>query len=542
MTTPSAASLDIATLRERLGTVAARFHAQVAAAGRAQDPDGLVALAAATLMQAAGDGHTCLTIPSIIERLADAKLSSAAASDLERAIASHPWVKRGDGGMPLVYEHQRLYLRRYREAEVRLASALLAAAPDRFRLVTGGPGTGKTTSAAQLIADLVQANPKVRIALAAPTGKAAARLSEAIEIAWERNGVAHLKQSVALVGKTLHRLLGYDPVTDSFRRGPTDPLEHDVVIVDEASMVPLLLMDALFDALRPTAQLILLGDHDQLASVEAGSVLADIVRTSETGALKESVKRLTKSHRFDDTKGIGALARAIRDGNADASIAAMQSNDGSVQHVATLATDDQWIEEFATLAEPVFDAESPEQAIAQLAKVRLLCATNIGSTGTKDITTRAEQVLRKRGRDVSGANYRGRPLLITRNDYTLDLFNGDVGVVWDAIEEGERVERAFIASQGDDGQPRGFPLPQLPEALTAWAMSIHKSQGSEFDTVYVVLPDKDTRVMSRELLYTAVTRAKTKVVLVGAEETLRTAIARTARRESGLGFRIAGGE
>jgi exodeoxyribonuclease V alpha subunit len=156
------------------------------------------------------------------------------------------------------------------------------------------------------------------------------------------------------------------------------------------------------------------------------------------------------------------------------------------------------------------------------------------------MTGRAEQVLRKRGRDVTGLSYRGRPLLITRNDYTLDLFNGDVGVVWDAIEEGGRVERAFISSQGDGAQARGFPLPQLPEALTAWAMSIHKSQGSEFDTVYVVLPDKDTRVLSRELLYTAVTRARSKVVLVGAEETLRMAIGRTAQRESGLGFRISG--
>jgi exodeoxyribonuclease V alpha subunit len=405
-------------------------------------------------------------------------------------------------------------------------------------LITGGPGTGKTTSAAQIIADLVERHPRIRIALAAPTGKAAARLGEAIEIAWERNGLAHLKQRVSLVGKTLHRLLGYNPVTDSFRRGPTDPLEHDVVIVDEASMVPLLLMDALFDALRPSAQLILLGDHDQLASVEAGSVLADIVRTSQTGALHGSVKRLTKSHRFDDTKGIGALARAIRDGDVDGAIAAMQSNDGSVQHVATPGDDDGWLEEFATLAEPVFDAESPQLAIERLAKVRLLCATNVGAAGTGAITTRAEQVLRKRGRDVSGSGYRGRPLLITRNDYTLNLFNGDVGVVWDAIEDGERVERAFVAGQGRASEVRGFPLPQLPEAVTAWAMSIHKSQGSEFDTVYVVLPDRDARVVSRELLYTAVTRARSRVVLVGSEEMLRKAIERTARRGSGLGGRL----
>jgi exodeoxyribonuclease V alpha subunit len=152
---------------------------------------------------------------------------------------------------------------------------------------------------------------------------------------------------------------------------------------------------------------------------------------------------------------------------------------------------------------------------------------------------RVESALRKRGRSVSGRQYRGRPLLITRNDYTLQLFNGDIGVVWDEADEaGVLTERAFIAGSSTKVAPRGIPLPQVPEAVTAWAMSIHKSQGSEFDTVYVVLPDREARVLSRELLYTAVTRARTKVVIVGAEETLRKAIGQTARRGSGLGERL----
>ena len=526
------------TLRDRLGTVPARFHAQVAAAGRTQDSRGIVALAAATVMQAAGEGHTCLTLARVVERLAELQLGTFGTAELKAAFDAHPWVEPGDGTMPLVHEYDRLYLRRYREAEVRVAYALRAAAPERFELVTGGPGTGKTTSAARLVADLMEKNPSVRIALAAPTGKAAARLGEAIASAWERAGLAVLKEQVPVAGRTLHRLLGYDPSTDSFRRGPTDPLEHDVVIVDEASMVPLLLMDALFASLRPSARLILLGDHDQLASVEAGSVLSDVVRAADRGPLKRAVKRLTRSHRFDDTKGIGALARAIRDGDADAAISAMHSNEGSVQHVAHPSGDDSWLEDFATLAEPVFEAESPEAALEQLTRVRILCATHGGRPGTGAITVRAEQALRKRGRDVSGPTYRGRPLLITRNDYTLGLFNGDVGIVWDEIEAGEKGARAFVSGQTDAGRARGFPLPQLPEAVTAWAMSIHKSQGSEFDNVFVVLPDRDTRVLSRELLYTAVTRAKNKVVLVGTEETLRTAIGTTARRESGLGYRL----
>jgi exodeoxyribonuclease V alpha subunit len=334
-------------------------------------------------------------------------------------------------------------------------------------------------------------------------------------------------------------LLRYLPFDDTFRRNANDPLEHDVVIVDEASMVPLLLMDVLLSALRPTARLYLLGDHDQLASVEAGSVLADIVKAADDGALKGSLTRLTKSHRFDDARGIGALARAIRDGDADGAIAALKSGDTTLSWSVQDARDESWINEYASSIDGVFDADSADDALKRISTARVLCATNVGPAGTEAIVERVERALRQRGRNVSGKQYRGRPLLITRNDYTLQIFNGDVGVVWDETDaEGVTSERAFIAGASDADGPRGIPLPQVPEAVAAWAMSIHKSQGSEFDTVYVVLPDREARVLSRELLYTAVTRARTRVVIVGAEETLRKAIGQTARRGSGLGERL----
>ncbi len=528
-------------LREALGPLAARFYDIVAREGAQNTASANeVPFAAAVVMRAALEGHSCLTLEAIAQEAAECGVKDFNSAALSAALKNHTWVSDGAGQSPLVFEDDRLYLRRFRDAEVRVARAITTlAAEGRFQVITGGPGTGKTTRVATILAELLEKNPHVRIALAAPTGKAATRMGEAIETAWAREGKSHLHELVQPVGTTLHRLLKYLPFDDTFRRNGNDPLEHDVVIVDEASMVPLLLMDVLLGALRPSARLYLLGDHDQLASVETGSVLADIVRVGERGVVAGSLTRLTKSHRFDDTQGIGALARAIRDGDADAAIAVLRSGDATLEWSVQDARDDGWIAGYAAAMDAEFDAESAAEALQRIGAARVLCATNVGPAGTEAIVPRVESALRKRGRSVSGRQYRGRPLLITRNDYTLQLFNGDIGVVWDEADEtGVVTERAFIAGSSASAAPRGIPLPQVPEAITAWAMSIHKSQGSEFDTVYVVLPDRDARVLSRELLYTAVTRARTKVVIVGAEETLRKAIGQTARRGSGLGGRL----
>jgi exodeoxyribonuclease V alpha subunit len=525
-------------LREALGPLAARLYEIVAREGAPSANE--VPLAAALVMRAVLEGHSCLTLEAVAQEATACGVKDLNVAALRAALKGHLWVSDGAGPSPLILEDDQLYLRRFHDAEVRVARAITKLAEEgRFRVITGGPGTGKTTRVATILAELLERNPYVRIGLAAPTGKAATRMGEAIEAAWAREGKSHLHTLVQPVGTTLHRLLKYLPLDDTFRRNGNDPLEHDVVIVDEASMVPLLLMDVLLGALRPSARLYLLGDHHQLTSVETGSVLADIVHAGEQGVLAGSLTRLTKSHRFDDTKGIGALARAIRDGDADAAIAVLRSGDATLEWNVQDARDEGWIATYAAAMDAVFDAESAAEALQRIGAARVLCATNVGPAGTEAIVLRVEHALRKRGRSVSGRQYRGRPLLITRNDYTLQLFNGDVGVVWDEVDEsGVRTECAFIAGASAAIAPHGILLPQVPEAVTAWAMSIHKSQGSEFDTVYVVLPDRDARVVSRELLYTAVTRARSRVVLVGSEEMLRKAIERTARRGSGLGRRL----
>jgi exodeoxyribonuclease V alpha subunit len=604
MTTTVQALGDGRLLREALGPLAWSFHRQVAMAGLAIDPEGVVATAAAVLMRATVDGHICLTLEELEEHALAARVPTAGVAALRRALGTHPWVGTGDGATPIVFEDGQLYLRRFREAEVRLAAAIRAriAAPamdnaspalvarfrevfpagtetdwqavavaaslrSRLSVVTGGPGTGKTTTVARLLAMLFAQDPDVRVALAAPTGKAATRLGEAVQETLRQMGVEDaIRERLPSAGRTIHRLLGYRPQDDSFRHGENDPLEHDVVIIDEASMVPLLLMDILFAAVRPDARIVLLGDHDQLASVEAGCVLADVVEASgalgnahgaalsdayatlsgvrlptDAGAtpLRDSVVRLVRSHRFDDTKGIGALARAIRDGDADGAVAALQRPDESVVRGAESAQQDCWMEWLAESARGLFAATSPDVALDALGRVRVLCATNVGPAGTDALTPRIEQMLRNSGHDISGRFYRGRPLLLTRNDYALGLFNGDIGVVWDEVEaDGTTVQRAFISSPEFGDAAKGFPLPQLPEAVTAWAMTVHKSQGSEFDTVVVILPDSDVRTLTRELLYTAVTRAKSRVIIVGPDESLRVAVGRTARRGSGLAARL----
>jgi exodeoxyribonuclease V alpha subunit len=467
------------------------------------------------------------------------------------------------------------------QTDSRQALAAAAAVLRRFAVVAGGPGTGKTTTVAQIVVLLAEqaaaaGDPPPLVALAAPTGKAAARLQEAVHAASPDLPVdASVRAQLrALEASTLHRLLGWRPGSHSrFRHHRSNRLPHDVVIVDETSMVSLTLMARLAESVRPGARLILVGDPGQLASIEAGVVLGDIVgpvsgalRISPPGrarlatavghevtaddpppkaAVADGIVILDRVHRYGGA--IADIADAIRRGDADEVIEALET---------APPTEARWIEtdpadtestaasstirtEVAKFAEPIITAARAGDAAAALHALgafRLLCAHRRGPHGVTWWTERIEGWLTEDRKDFAADTrwYPGRPLLVTRTDYALRLYNGDAGVVI-TTTEGE-VTAAF-----DRGTDIAKIRPGRLESVdTVYAMTIHKSQGSQFDTAAVLLPPPTSPILTRELLYTAVTRARKRLLVVASEASLRTAVARPIARASGLERRLWG--
>jgi exodeoxyribonuclease V alpha subunit len=379
----------------------------------------------------------------------------------------------------------------------------------------------------------------LRAALAAPTGKAAARLTESIRqrldiVERETGGRARAPAEA----QTLHRLLGYSPRTDTFSHGEADPLDDDLVIVDEASMVDVLMLDALLRALRPGAGLMLVGDHNQLASIDAGDVLGALSRTALAAApgspLRRSVTRLEKSWRFELQPAIGTLANAILAGDADATLrACADAATPQVRIRPPAPSTDALLDPIVPNLERCLAARSPEALLDALESFRLLAPEREGRMGVHGINAAVERWLARHGHPVHEPWYHGRPVLVTANDYTTGVFNGDLGVVW---REGGNV---VVQLRGSDGAARPIAPVRLPSVETAWAMTVHKAQGSEFDDVLVVVPETASRVMNRELLYTAVTRARRGVTIVGSDGAIRSAVARSTGRTSGLAARLA---
>jgi exodeoxyribonuclease V alpha subunit len=424
-----------------------------------------------------------------------------------------------------------------------------------FAVISGGPGTGKTTTVARVLVLLFERNPDLRIALAAPTGKAATRLAEMISLQAENLSLADtVRKRMPKSAQTLHRFLGYDPTGDRFRYNAERLKPVDALIIDEASMVDLLLMEATFDALPPAARVILLGDSGQLASVETGYVLGDIcraagssdksaafVRVCETlsgrklksakdaRTLGDSVVELQVNWRFENQPGISSAATATRAGHADDVLKLL--TDGTYPDLIwskpeTMLAAEKRISPVAPHLEALMSANSPAQALERLSEFRILCAIREGPRGVAGCNAAVEHWLRQRGL-LDGPWYRGRPVLVTTNDYNVRLFNGDVGICW-PDEDG-----TFAWFPGED-QPRRIPLAKLPQHETAWAMTVHKSQGSEFDHVQLVLPDRDGPLLTRELFYTGFTRARKSVHVCGALTIIRSAVTRTAVRKTGL--------
>jgi exodeoxyribonuclease V alpha subunit len=416
-------------------------------------------------------------------------------------------------------------------------AACRAAAASWTTVLTGGPGTGKTSTVAGLLAVLAEQAARdeipLRVALAAPTGKAAARLQEAVARATERLPDADRDRLGVLPASTLHRLLGRRPDNDTrFRHHRGNRLPQDVIVVDETSMVSLTMMTRLVEAVRPDARLILVGDPDQLASVEAGAVLADLVAGFD-GADDSPVVTLRTSHRFGDA--IGALATAIRIGDSDRVLALLRAREGGLDLVEDpdpAPVLRQALVPTALEVRRLAAAGDGAGAVAALDRHRLLCAHREGPFGVRHWNRQAEHWLSEAtGDPLHSPMYLGRPLLVTSNDYGLGLYNGDTGVV---VAHGDGVRAVIGSSRG----LLGFAPGRISDVETMHAMTVHKSQGSQADEVTVLLPEDDSRLLSRELFYTAVTRARRSVRVVGSEAAVRAAVERRVQRASGLRQRL----
>jgi exodeoxyribonuclease V alpha subunit len=520
------------------------------------EDDEAVLLAAALAVRGPRLGHVCVDLNTIRDT---ATVDVEEPVDLSALAWPEDWVARVRSsplvGGPLQLEGSVLYLDRYWREERQVADdlrALMEAAPvaaddgrlaeglarmggdgrqrlaaetavkRRFAVVAGGPGTGKTTTVAHILALLYEQGGDPLVALAAPTGKAAARLVEAVHEEARRLSIDEQvrERLLALDAFTLHRLLGWRPDSHSrFRHNRGNRLPYDVVIVDETSMVSLSLMARLIEAVRPDARLILVGDPGQLTSIEAGAVLGDIV--GPTGPIVV----LERVHRFGGA--IANVAEAIRKGDGDAVIDAL----GGVTWV-----DDPEIlrDRVVTTSAAVLDAAKAgdgARAIEALGAFRVLCAHRRGPYGVATWTARIEDWI---GNEAGGEWYVGRPLLVTENDYGLRLYNGDTGVV--VASGAGRVSAAF-ERHGDVVE---FSPTRLAAVDTVYAMTVHKSQGSQFDTAAVLLPEPTSPILTRELLYTAVTRAREELILVGSEESVRAAVERPVARASGLRDRLWG--
>lgn len=627
------------------------------------DPDAspLLLLGAALASHQLGQGHVCLDLaatlanPDFVLSLPpegeDSEEVMSLPSQVLAGVSLETWLAACAGsslleseGAPLVLSGACLYMRRYWNYErqvagniaqrlqaraaapadlaARLASlfpealvvdgrrltdwqklACAMAAQGRFTLITGGPGTGKTTTVVRLLALLQEAamatGEPLRLSLAAPTGKAAARLTESIGAQVQSLALdERVREQIPTLVTTLHRLLGNRPGSRHFRHDAANPLPLDVLVVDEASMIDLEMMASLLDALPAHARLILLGDKDQLASVEAGAVLGDLCREAENGgyseatrtwlenqtaerlddpalvmsdkALAQHIVMLRHSRRFGSGSGIGRLARAVNQGDAQMARATLAAGADDLHVLRLSGEQDRGLERLLIDGQgageslpqgyahylQVMQEQRPmpdagEQALDEWAgkvlaafdQFQLLCAVRKGAWGVEALNERIAQALVRRGLlEQANGWYEGRPVLVTRNDYSLGLMNGDIGIALRLPEPPEapgapmrQVLRVVFPRNDGSGALRHILPSRLSAVETVFAMTVHKSQGSEFAHCALILPDSLNPVLTKELVYTGITRARHWFSLIESRAGIfEQAVQRRVERRSGL--------
>jgi exodeoxyribonuclease V alpha subunit len=452
---------------------------------------------------------------------------------------------------PFVMVNENIYLQRYFEYETRIINNIKRL-KSNFRIITGGPGTGKTFGVADELGKLLAVDPSLKVAMAAPTGKAAARMEESIRKFVNVNTALEVPiQNIlkSLKATTIHSLLGYIHNSVYFRHNDKNKLPYDVVVIDEASMVDGAMMAKLLDAIDMKTMLFLIGDKNQLASVEAGSVFGDICMAEESVLLNGKVE--TKKRNFRSTDNILNISKSIIEGSIDFENWINQE----ARYDATLKKsidgitinndpnmDEKLFRDYASIYMEYIQEKDNAKALKKLNSVRFLCATRSHDNSVAETNARIEKILDEMCREKEmhsfkprkGSLYHNQPIIITKNDNELGLSNGDVGIVRKNDDD------TLIAYfEGEDGQVIEKKAGYLNHYETAFAMTIHKSQGSEFDNVVVLLPrERGEKLLTRELLYTAVTRAKHNVLIQADSEVLQKCVARSVSRASGLTQRI----
>jgi exodeoxyribonuclease V alpha subunit len=570
-------------------------------------------LAAALVSRRLAEGHSCLCLDKIAGKSFPelptgkvAPLVCPPCDEWKKSLCETSVVGRPDEDKPLILDDAgRLYLQRYWKYERVVADEILkriqqppfvpdvkavaaglkklfpgtsektnwqkvaafAALRQRFSVITGGPGTGKTWTVARLLALLLEqpGGENLRVKLAAPTGKAAARLQEALSrslagLACSETVKARLQAKDLTT--TIHRLLGTIPRSVKFRHDAGNPLPVDVLVVDEASMVSLPLMAKLLAALRPDARLVLVGDQDQLPPVDAGNVLGDLCRAAKIngfsenfradyrccsgetlagenvsiGGLADTVVQLRNNYRSGEMAALTDISNAVKAGDAGGTMellgqptAALAWQPLPSAKMLKAALRDAIVSHFGG----VLKSATPAAALDALGKFRILCAVREGPFGTEAVNRLAEEILADAGfippDKLKSGGYAGRPLMVTANNYALKLFNGDTGVVWPSGGVG-----SLVHFPDETGAICAVARERLPEHETVFALTIHKSQGSEFDHVLLVLPDQPSPVLTRQLFYTGLTRARQSVRILSPEAILRATVATQLQRSSGL--------
>lgn len=499
------------------------------------------------LSYAQSQGHSCISV-----------------NDAETVVILASGMASESGDQPLVLENNKLYLQRYWHYECQLAEritgltsvvsvddnltgiidryfpvksdvdwqklAAVAAVKSPFTIVTGGPGTGKTTTVVKILALLLELSAQsLNIALAAPTGKAAMRLQEAIGQSKKDLPCADdIKSIIPEQVVTIHRLLGARPPSPYFKYNAESPLPYDIVVIDEVSMIDLPLMCKLVGALKENSRLILLGDKDQLASVETGTVLADL-----TNALPAYTQELKKSYRFSGY--IKTFADAVNAQESESAWGLLEKNYPEVNLLEEELVG-YIVEKQREYLQLIADHTEFTKVNEAFNKFQVLCANRQGRYSVEDVNYRVTEKLKEK-QLIQGAGewYVGRPVLITQNDAVLHLYNGDIGLCMADEESNGQLMACFLLA---DGTIRKYPPARLPSCETVFAMTIHKSQGSEFDEVLLLLPEAINLILTKELIYTGITRAKKVVKLLTSKSVFVETLQQKVERTSGLADRI----